>query len=182
MNNAASMPQPIICGGGTAPAQAVEGYRIIDTIIGTDAEVLAAYEGSDVRLVRGGFIHGLPDACEFAVMAKPNWSKDVRAHRSIMNPPHIIPKLKDCESPKLVAMTTSYGLHVVKVTHYDDYDDESTPWWSTACRDGWKLEPAEILWWAYADDVRNLVESGSQLPLSCFSSVQTSSLPLNSAN
>lgn len=169
MNNAASIPQPTICECGTAPAQALDGYRIIDTIIGTDSEVLAAYAGFDFRLVRGGFIHGQPDACEFAVMAKPNWSNDVRAHRSVMNPPNIIPKLEDGESAKLVAMTTSYGLHVVKVTHYDDYDDESTPWWSTACSEGWKLEPAEILWWAYADDVRNLVESGFQVPLSGFS-------------
>lgn len=73
--------------------------------------------------------------------------------------PQILPRLIDCESPKLIAMTTSHGLHVLKVTHYDSYDEDSTPHWSTACSDGWKVEPEEILWWAYADEVRELIES-----------------------
>ncbi|MCV4061285.1 hypothetical protein ACVXHM_16810 [Pseudomonas aeruginosa] len=73
--------------------------------------------------------------------------------------PQTLPRLIDCESPKLIAMTTSRGLHVLKVTHYDCDDEDSKPHWSTACSEGWQVDPVEILWWAYADDVQALVES-----------------------
>ena len=73
--------------------------------------------------------------------------------------PQVPPRLNDGESPKLIAMTTTHGLHALKVTHYDSFDEESTPRWSTACSEAWTVEPEEILWWAYADDVRNLIES-----------------------
>lgn len=73
--------------------------------------------------------------------------------------PQDLPRLEDCESPKLVAMTTTLGLHVLKVTHYDSWDEDSTPHWSTACSEGWKVDPAEIIWWAYADEVRDHLEA-----------------------
>ena len=77
--------------------------------------------------------------------------------------PQTLPRLIDCESPKLIAMTTSHGLDVLKVTHYNSYDEDSTPHWSTACSEDWQVDPAEILWWAYADDVQALVESSAVL-------------------
>lgn len=77
----------------------------------------------------------------------------------IKHSPNEIPRLDDCESPKLVALTVSHGLHVLKVTHYDSFDEDSTPHWSTACSEGWKIEPSDIIWWAYADDVCELIEA-----------------------
>lgn len=77
----------------------------------------------------------------------------------IRHPPEETPRLIDCESPKLIAMTTSHGLHMLKVTHYDDFDEDSTPSWSTACSEGWSINLADVLWWAYADEVQALIES-----------------------
>lgn len=80
----------------------------------------------------------------------------------IKHSPNELPRLDDCESPKLVALTASLGLHVLKVTHYDSYDEDSIPHWSTACSEAWRIEPADIIWWAYADEVRDLVEAQPQ--------------------
>lgn len=74
----------------------------------------------------------------------------------IRHAPSETPILIDFESQKLVAMTTTYGLHMVKVTHYDD---ECPPRWSTACSDGWEIETTNILWWAYASEVQALLEA-----------------------
>lgn len=59
---------PIICGFGTAPEQALEGYRLSGTVVGTEEEVLDLYKSQDVRLVRGASIAGAPDKSEFGVM------------------------------------------------------------------------------------------------------------------
>lgn len=80
--------------------------------------------------------------------------KPVTRHRSAD-----IPRIVDGESPKLVAMTTRFGLHVLKVTHYDSFCEESSPCWVTACSDAWSVDPSEIIWWAYADDVQQLIEA-----------------------
>ena len=77
----------------------------------------------------------------------------------VRHSPLDIPRLVDGESPKLIAMTTRYGLHVLKVTDYNCIDEGDTPNWSTACSEGWSVNQAEIIWWAYADDVRELLES-----------------------
>ena len=76
-----------------------------------------------------------------------------------------LPRIVDGESAKLIALTTSYGLYALKVTHYDSYDEESTPHWSTACSSGFAVKRSEIIWWAYADEVLNLIESFSTLSL-----------------
>lgn len=54
--------------------------------------------------------------------------------------PQALPLLNDGESPKLIALTTTHGLHVLKVTHYDSFDAESTPRWCTACSEAWTVE------------------------------------------
>lgn len=77
----------------------------------------------------------------------------------ITHPPHELPELIDYESKKLVAMTTKFGFHVIKVTHYGSFDEDSSPHWSTACSEGWTIDPSEILWWAYADDVADLLQT-----------------------
>ncbi len=59
-----------ICEFGTAPDQAKAGYQITGTTIGTDASVMAEYEGRDVRLVRGPSIFGDDGKFEFAVMGR----------------------------------------------------------------------------------------------------------------
>lgn len=87
------------------------------------------------------------------------------ALRMIRHSPMVIPRLVDDESPKLIALTTSYGLHALKVTHYDSYDEDSTPHWSTACSSGFTVERSEIIWWAYADEVVGLIEAFSSLSL-----------------
>jgi hypothetical protein len=73
--------------------------------------------------------------------------------------PKSLPRMTDGESPKLVAMTTTRGLHVLRVTHSDSFDEDSSPRWSTACGEAWEVEIDDILWWAYADEVRDLIES-----------------------
>ena len=73
------------------------------------------------------------------------------------------PRLVGGESAKLIAMTTSYGLHALKVTHYDSYDEDSSPHWSTACSSGFTVERAEVIWWAYADEVLELIEAFSSI-------------------
>jgi hypothetical protein len=59
-----------ICEFGTAPEQAMLGYRITSTLIETDAGALALYDGLDVRLVRGAAVFVAPGKCEFAVMTR----------------------------------------------------------------------------------------------------------------
>ena len=59
-----------ICEFGTAPEQVKDGYRMIGTTTGTQAQVLAKYEGQDVRLVTGALIFGTDDKYEFAVMVR----------------------------------------------------------------------------------------------------------------
>lgn len=75
----------------------------------------------------------------------------------------VLPRLNDGESPKLIAMTTTYGLHAVRVTDYNCFDEEDEPLWSTACSNAYSIERVCILWWAYADDVQAVLE---QLPIS----------------
>ncbi|MFL1449168.1 hypothetical protein ACI77O_12305 [Pseudomonas tritici] len=70
-----------------------------------------------------------------------------------------LPRMENDESPKLLALTTTFGLHVLKVTSYGCFDEDDQPRWSTACRDGWSVERAEILWWVYADEARDLLEA-----------------------
>lgn len=56
---------------GTAPAHALEGYRINSTLIDTDAAALDLFsDRDDIRLVRGASVFGRPGVCEFAVMVK----------------------------------------------------------------------------------------------------------------
>lgn len=71
------------------------------------------------------------------------------------------PRLIEGESPPLIAYTTSYGLCAIKVTHYDVFDEDSSAHWSTACSSGFAIERAEVLWWAYADEVLALIEEHS---------------------
>lgn len=59
-----------ICGFGTAPEQALAGYKIETTIVETEEGALALYEGKDVRLVRGAEVFGAPGKVEFAVMVR----------------------------------------------------------------------------------------------------------------
>nr|WP_192963379.1 hypothetical protein [Pseudomonas fluorescens] len=73
------------------------------------------------------------------------------------------PRLVGGESERLIALTTSYGLYALKVTHYDSYDEDSIPHWSTACSSGFKVERAEVIWWAYADEVIELIEAFSSV-------------------
>lgn len=82
---------------------------------------------------------------------------------AIRHSPMETPRLVGGESEKLIAMTTSYGLHALKVTQYDSYDEDSSPNWSTACSSGFKVEQAEVIWWAYADEVLRLIESFSSM-------------------
>jgi hypothetical protein len=59
-----------ICEFGTAPEQALAGYKISSTIVDTEEGVLALYEGQDMRLVRGAAVFGAPGKQEFAVMVR----------------------------------------------------------------------------------------------------------------
>lgn len=77
----------------------------------------------------------------------------------IRHSPMILPLIVDGESSKLVAMTTGYGLHVLKVTDYNCLDEGDTPNWITACGEAWTVPQDEILWWAYASDVQELLEA-----------------------
>lgn len=83
----------------------------------------------------------------------------------IRHSPMDLPQLIDGESAKLIALTVGYGLHVLKVTHYDNFDEDCAPHWSTACSSGFKVERSEIIWWAYADEVLGLVEAFTSLSL-----------------
>lgn len=87
------------------------------------------------------------------------------ATRMVRHSPMTTPKMIEGESPTLIAYTTSYGLYAVKVTHYDAYDDESIPHWSTACSSGFTIERSEIIWWAYAIEVLGFVESNTCMSL-----------------
>ena len=59
----------IIGKGGSAPEHYKNGYRGEGrTIHGTEAEVLAEYEGQDVVLVAGALVSGTVDAYEFYPM------------------------------------------------------------------------------------------------------------------
>jgi len=87
------------------------------------------------------------------------------APRMVRHSPATTPKLIEGESPTLIAHTTTYGLYAVKVTHYDAYDEESIPHWSTACSSGFTIERAEIIWWAYANEVLGFVESNTCMSL-----------------
>ncbi|MGP0171302.1 DUF7688 family protein [Pseudomonas sp. NCHU5208] len=60
----------MICPTGSAPELAADGYKMLRTVDGTDASVLAEHAGQDVRLFRGWTIFGEKDKYEFAVMAK----------------------------------------------------------------------------------------------------------------
>ncbi|MGI0646815.1 hypothetical protein ACRCPS_17520 [Pseudomonas aeruginosa] len=59
---------PVICGFGTAPEQALAGYRLVGTATGTESEVLEQFKAQDVRLVRGASIFGAEGKHEFGVM------------------------------------------------------------------------------------------------------------------
>lgn len=59
-----------ICEFGTAPDLAKAGFQITSTTVGTDASVMAEYEGCDVCLVRGPAIFGDDGKFEFAVMGR----------------------------------------------------------------------------------------------------------------
>ena len=76
-----------ICEFGTAPVQALEGYRIHGIITGKDADVLASYEGREVRLVRGPAIFGQEGCYEFAVMSTSDclWFSDRSDAERFMN-------------------------------------------------------------------------------------------------
>lgn len=74
------------------------------------------------------------------------------------NSPDIIPSLIEGESAKLIALTKTHGLHVVKVTNYFEQDEDSEYSWSTACSEGWAIDKADIIWWCYADKVQALLE------------------------
>ena len=80
--------------------------------------------------------------------------------------PSTIPRLVDGESQPLIALTSTYGLYIIKVTHYDAYDEESSPRWCTACSSAFSIEQSEIIWWAYADEIQALIEAHSGLSLS----------------
>lgn len=75
------------------------------------------------------------------------------------HPPSDLPRLVDGESPKLIAWTTSYGMHVLKVTDYNCIDEGDEPKWTTACSECWSVDRSDIIWWAYADEVRGLLEA-----------------------
>lgn len=85
--------------------------------------------------------------------------------RAIRHSPINTPRLDEGESRTLIALTTTYGLYAVRVTHYDASDEDSSPHWSTACSSGFAIERSDILWWAYADDVLALLESCSSMSL-----------------
>jgi hypothetical protein len=59
-----------ICDFSTDPEQAQAGFKIICTTIGTDAVVLAEYEGCDIRLIRGAAVRGADGQYEFSVMIR----------------------------------------------------------------------------------------------------------------
>ncbi|WP_095158268.1 hypothetical protein [Pseudomonas sp. Irchel 3E13] len=59
-----------ICDFGTAPAQALAGYKILNTVVETDVGALALFAGQDVRLVRGARVYGAAGKQEFAVMVR----------------------------------------------------------------------------------------------------------------
>lgn len=72
---------------------------------------------------------------------------------------NVTPKLVDYESPKLVALVKGFEpIHVIKVTQYDLGDEGSVPSWQTACSEAWSIDPEDIVWWAYADEVKELIE------------------------
>lgn len=83
--------------------------------------------------------------------------------RALRRSPMDTPRLIDGESERLIALTTTYGLYALRVTHYDSYDEDSIPNWSTACSSGFKVERAEVIWWAYADEVLDLIEAFSSV-------------------
>lgn len=70
VRNPMLMTQAKICDFGTAPEQALAGYKIESIIVETDEAALALYEGKDVRLVRGAAVSGAPGKSEFAVMVR----------------------------------------------------------------------------------------------------------------
>lgn len=59
-----------ICGFGTAPEQALAGYKFETTIVETEEGALALYEGKDVRLVCGATVYAEPGKIEFGVMVR----------------------------------------------------------------------------------------------------------------
>lgn len=67
-----------ICEFGTAPVQAMDGYCIHGIVTGGDSEMLAKFEGRDVRLVRGAALFGQEGCYEFAVMSRTDtlWFSD----------------------------------------------------------------------------------------------------------
>lgn len=73
--------------------------------------------------------------------------------------PATTPTLSNCESGKLIALTTTFGLHVLKVTDYSVEGEPPEPTWRTACADGWSVEPSDIVWWAYADEAQDMLEA-----------------------
>ncbi len=73
------------------------------------------------------------------------------------------PRLNDGESPKLIALTTTYGLHVLKVTDHSLDNEDPEPTWRTACADAWSVETDDIVWWAYADEALAHLEAAPLL-------------------
>lgn len=92
-------------------------------------------------------------------------TEDTSTARMVRHSPMTIPRLIEGESPTLIANTTTYGLYAIKVTHYDAYDEDSAPHWSTACSSAYTIHRSQILWWAYADEVLALVEACSLMSI-----------------
>ena len=69
--------------------------------------------------------------------------------------PLITPTITEGISERLVVCLDSGEIICAKVCQWDD---EDFPAWYTASADSFTVDPSNILWWAYASDVKALVE------------------------
>lgn len=67
----------------------------------------------------------------------------------------VIPKIRDYYISDPLIICTEHGLRVVRVRLYGE-DEQAT--WMTDCANAFTVDASSILWWAYADEVKALIE------------------------
>lgn len=75
-----------------------------------------------------------------------------------LNTTNVRPRLEYGFSPKLLALTTTHGLHMIKMTQFDP---DEPPVWVTACSNAFSIDEDDILWWLYADTAKELIEQAA---------------------
>lgn len=66
----------------------------------------------------------------------------------------VIPKIRDYISDPLI-ICTEHGLRMARARCYGE-DEQAT--WETDCANAFTVDASDILWWAYADEVKALIE------------------------